>query len=321
MAVLGSILTRACSELRAAVNEPANTQKLTDNIALRKLAGTFQSVLSEAMNQSSDEMAMTLDITLSSYEDDDMIPLPALCSNVKMVLALDANGTCFGQFRQLRKYDQVSLRYGYEVRGPFLHLVKPPQMTTITTLRLVYEPFGYMPLHYGLLDATSSSVVDQSAGDWVAIGSATSVVGEQDIRPAGYMGAWFRVYATSSAPTGYSSTTNNVDEQLINDFDPVTQKIYFERPLLWPTLASKGGTWSYEIVPTTNWSVFRPIVFRAAREFASASGRSGRVRLLNQEYQACMRDVLALFSNVDGAFPGGFDRRSYSQVRIPWIGG
>lgn len=315
MAVLGSILTRAVTTLKAKVNEPNNSTKLTADIALRELASAFQSVLADVMSQSEDELALTLDYTLSDYASDALYPLPALCSSVRHVVIVNSDGQVVGAVRPLRKYDTMQLRFGYQIEGPYLRLIRPANIVGLNTLRIVYEPGGFLPLHYGTLDATNSALVDQSSGLWVCPNQATLVAGEIDYRPNAYMGAWFRIYETGSAPTGYTNSLYNIDEVQINDFTETTQRCGLVRALAYPTLAAKGGTWKYEIVPTVNWTVWKPVVLRCAREIANTWGRRSRANGLNQEYQSCMRDARLLLSTVDGADPsgGGFDRRIFNR--------
>ena len=307
MAALNSILVQACDEVRSLVGEPNNTSKLANADILRKIPGVFQSVLSEINGMASDPLCTSIDYTLGSYALDDNLLLPAMARTIRAVVAVDASGNVIGQFRKLNPYDQRTPRYGYEMRGPYLHVIVPDGFSaTYTTARVIYEPTGYMPVHYGTIDATSGTAIDQSAGLWVNLASATVTSGQTDSRPNGYVGAWFRIYATSSAPTGYSSTTDNIDERLIVSFTPTNKRIVPESALTFAPLAAKGGTWSYEIVPTQDWSFFRAITHRMAREISGAWGRTMRYSTINKEYQAIIRDATYLTANGDIASPGSF---------------
>lgn len=309
MAALGGLLERAVEQYRAAVREPHNTRQLANDQALLNLTSAWQSVINDLSSMSQRPLLFSADYALADYDADDLYPLPVTANCVKHVTVLDSAGNVLGHVRHLRKYDRMEPQYGYALRGPHIRVVRPTIITGLTTLRVWYEPGGFLPLHYGTLDSTNATLVDQTNGLWVRPNQATLVAGQLDYRPNAYVGGYFRIYETSSAPTGYSNTTLNVDEQPIVDFDETNQRCTLENALLFPTLAAKGGTWKYEIVPSVDWGIWSCVVLLAARETSNVWGRRSRASGINTEYQTRMRTMRYGESTADGESPNAFDRR------------
>lgn len=309
MAVLGGLCEKLVSEVKSTIQEPSNTKKITPNDILFRAASAYTDVLVDIQSMADRDCLLELDYDISSSATEFRVRAPAGCSNIRHILVLDAADNILGTLRPLRQYDRVGIQYGYEIQGPYIRLLKPPGVGTSTpTMRVVYEPFGYMPLHYGTLDATNSALVDQTNGLWVHPNQATLVYGQKDYRLNGYVGAWFRVYETSTAPTGYSDTTYNMDEQLVVDFTETTQRLTLQNALTFPTLVAKGGTWKFEIVPYIDWGIWECVVFKIAAEYAS-KWRPHRAGALLQQYQLKMRTARFIGSEYDSNDPSQFDRR------------
>lgn len=312
---LQSLCERAVQQVRYDVGSPANDADMSADNILQRLATAYTNVLVDQATLTQRPVVLTMDYTLQNASGDQRFLLPASCSAVRHVTIVNTANDVAGHFVRLPRYNALSLFSGYKLQGEYLVLIKPADITASTTVRLYFEPYGYAPLHYGLLDATVSANVDQTNGLWVVPLNGTSQVGEIDTRPNASVGSWFHIYETSTSPTGYSGGSNirNQDQQMITSYAMTTKRMTLQNALAFPTLVGKGGTWKYEIVPSLNWQVWNCACKWLAREICGPLGRDTRARALNSELTMAMRTLRITESDFDLEGP------PEGEIRLPLI--
>lgn len=306
MAYLGSILSSACDEIRAAVGEPTLTGKLTNATLLPRIADAYSAVGTELQGLSERPLLAEFDYTLSPAASSFKLLLPATFQALRHIRFLDASGNFMGHVPPMRKYEMTPNNNGYRLNGPWLELNFAGTSTGITTVRIAYEPFGFMPVHYGVLASTGRTNTGSPSRGVLDIAESTSTVGLQDFRPNAYVGAWFRLYYTESAPSGYTGSTNyNTIERRCDSWAPTTHKITLDEELTF----TDGGDWNYEILPTTQWDFWRAVILWTARSTLNLAGRLRRVQGATTEYTNTMRALRMRLSSADAFDPEGGDRR------------
>lgn len=310
MPFLGGMLTTMCDEVRQMLDEPSQSSKLSNvNVLLRAQDG-WSAVNRELQALSQKPLIGTIDYTPSTTGSlngyiTDVFQLPVLCTAVRKVYFLDVDSICIGDVKRVRLYDSYDSNVGYQVQGHQLSLRRPDNGPE-ATVRVEYEAGGFMPLHYGTLAsaARTSSTVKLSA--------ATSVVGSQDYRPNAYVGGYWRLISTTTPPTGYAGITNIGLERRIIGWAETTHTSTLVAPVLPFT---DGGDWSYEVVPTLDWSLWRGVSLWTARFIANAWGRRAQAQGLTIEYTAYMRAIRLTEASTDAAQKDAFEDDYYRQHR------
>lgn len=302
MPFLGGMLSTMCDETRQMLDEPAQSSKLPNaNILVRAQDG-WSAVNRELQALSQRPVIATIDYTPSTTGEvngylSDVFQLPVTCTAVRKVYFLDEDGIVMGDVKRVRLYDSFDSNVGYQIQGHLLTLRRPINGPE-ATLRVEYEPGGFMPLHYGSLASANRTT------STVKLSTSTSVVGLQDYRPNAYVGGFFRLISTASAPTGYAGITNIGLERRIVGWAETTHTSTLVAPVLPFT---DGDAWSYEVTPTLDWSLWRAVTLWTARFIANSWGRTDQARGLTIEYTAYMRMLRLTEATADAAQKDAFE--------------
>ena len=308
MAILGGLLATAVTEVRSLLDEPPNSAKLPNDTVLARLSDGFSAVYRDLDALTEAPQQMSMDYTLTDGVVSYNLPLPVTATTVEQVVGLNSNGTVIGLIGQRRAYDSLTTNYGFLLRGPYLSLERPSS-DSLASIRVVFRPGGYLPLHFGTLPTGGR---DTTAGTWIRPRSGTVTAGQRDTRVNAYVGAWFRAYAFDAAvPATIGGVTYNhqnvTDEQIISAYTAADDKATLKAAM---TLYPAGfANLTYEIVPTTDYAIWRAVVLYTARFMSAAWGRRTRMVGLQQEYQAYMRTLRMNVSQANDAYPNCKNRR------------
>ena len=316
MSYLGGMLANACAEVRQELGEPSTSQKVTNALILRKIPDAWCALFRDLQMESEKALALPFSYTLSGSVFDERFLLPATCTIVRVVELLDSAGNILTRLDRRRPTDESQYNYGFDLIGPEIRVVRPEGHPS-QTLRILFEPGSYAPVHWGSI---ADAQVDQAADpQTVQPNASTLTAGFRDDRPNAYIGMYFRVYGTNGAPTGYTNTANNVQEILVSNFAQATQKCSLQKALTF----TDAFAWSYEMVPTVNWDVWRAIVLRVCRMQANSMRRYRQAQSFNGEYQSLVRSIRLGEAYADAVTPprfwqtGGYGRRPY-YMRRSW---
>lgn len=299
MANMDGMLSSACTGIRDLLDEPAATSKLTDAYLLKVMSDGWSAVTRELNALSQRPLLVEMSYTLSTTGAvnnllTDNLQLPATATAIRQVYFRDSSSYNQGHLVPLRKLDNFEHNVGYQIRGHQL-MIKRPTGGIESTVVILYEPGGYLPLHYGTLSSSYRSSTT------VTLAQATSVTGLQDTRPNAYVGGLFRVISQASTPTGYSFATGSM-ERIVTSWAPTTQV---------STVASAfdytdGGNWTYEIVPTADWALWRAVILWSARFIANTWTRNAQAAGITKEYVSYMRALRLTESTIDGGAADSF---------------
>lgn len=199
MSYLGGMLANAVTEVKQELGEPATSTKVTSALILRKIPDAWCALFRDIQLESERALAMPFSYTLSGSVFDQRFLLPATCTIVRVVELLDASGNIITRLERRRPTDESQYNYGFDLIGPEIRVVRPEGHPTVT-MRILFEPGSYAPVHYGSI---ADAQVDQAADpQTVEPNASTLTAGYRDDRPNAYVGMYFRAYQTTTGPTG-----------------------------------------------------------------------------------------------------------------------
>lgn len=310
MPFLGGMLSTMCDEVRQLLDEPSQSTKLTNANTLVRAQDGWSAVNRELQALSQRPLIATIDYTPSTTGSvngyiTDTFQLPVMATAIRKVYFLDSDSIVIGEVKRVRLYDSYDSNVGFQIQGHLLSLRRPDNGPE-ATVRVEYEPGGFMPLHYGVLEAANRTT------STLKLSNAITVVGLQDYRPNAYVGGYWRLISTASAPTGYSGITNIGLERRITGWAETTHTSTLVAPVL---PFSDGGNWTYEVVPTLDWSLWRAVTLWTARFLANAWGRREQASGLAVEYTAYMRALRLTEASMDATQKDAFEDDVYRQHR------
>ena len=194
MAVVGSQLSAAVSEVRTTVNDSHVAQKYGNNAILRHLGLAWSEVLQD-VNTALGPNPVFLTHTITTNTTDTDYLLPAATGGVLQIAVRDAvnNQT----IAIVPKFGLNEIRgTNFVYRPPFISFDRP--WSAITTLYVHFIPSGMDFMHAG-----SQTIASGVTATTLKLAASPSL-GPYDPRVNAYLGETIRLYSSTPLPSGSS---------------------------------------------------------------------------------------------------------------------
>jgi hypothetical protein len=299
------MLKTVIERVRGFLDDPDLEAKYSDDYILRHIIRpAFTTVMSRINNSSQTpimhKLAMPLTEGVSDYQ------LPPCIGEVWRIAVSDESG---------RVLMEAIPRGLFNLRGPnwkiegniLSFLPYPPKDFADMELWYIHSGdfspvystggVGSFTLNAGLNEATFSTAVSSSLGDW-------------DRRPSSYVGQMLRLIPS----------TGVLEERIISAWTYIgtnTWKATLRKPF---TSASAGNLPAFEIAPEGSEPLFESVAAASAMKLASYRKMSGEhFGMIQSQYRDAMKTVMDHYSNMQMRMPKAWDKDTVdNQLTQPW---